>query len=448
MLEAMSDARETSSKPFAHLERLELDSTLESLLLYDSQIEITSQGKEVMERFQNDFSLPGIILVDRAGGFRGMISRWRFWEHMSRPYSLDLFYKRPLNSLYIFTQTEILRLKSDTTIVEAARKSLERPTELLYEPIVVEGKNCCYFLLDIHQLLMAQSRIHELTSQLLDEKTYAHRVQTEKMASLGRAMAGVAHEIRNPVNSIDGNLEFIDEYSKNLVDLLKLYQEEVTLKPARIADFEEEIELEYLLEDLPKIVQTMQVSAERLTHLVTGLRNFARVDDKKRQVVNLSNCIEGTLLILHNQIKNAIEVIRDYEELPEIECYPGQLSQVFMNLLANAIDTLMERKEVETDRQWQPQITISTRIVERLGGDRAITIIIADNGMGIAPKIQAKIFEEFFTTKPVGKGTGLGLAISERVISQKHGGQIKLRSEVGVGTAFEMTIPVRPENPE
>ncbi|WP_242032869.1 ATP-binding protein [Oscillatoria sp. FACHB-1406] len=444
----MSDAGETTPKLFARLEKLEIDSTLESLLLYESQIDITCQGKEVIHRFQNDLSLPGIILVDRGGEFQGMISRWRFWEHMSRPYSLDLFYKRSLNSLYSFTQTQILILKGDTSIVEAARKSLERPTELLYEPIVVEGKNGGYLLLDIHQLLMAQSRIHELTSQLLDEKTYAHRIQTEKMASLGRAMAGVAHEIRNPVNSIDGNLEFIDEYSKNLIDLLKLYQAGVTIKSATIADFEEEIELEYLLEDLPKIVETMQVSAERLTHLVTGLRNFARVDDKKRQVINLTSCIEGTLLILHNQIKNAIEVIRDYEELPEIECYPGQLSQVFMNLLANAIDTLMERQEIEKDPQWQPQITISTRTVERPEDDRAIAIIIADNGMGISPQIQAKIFEEFFTTKPVGKGTGLGLAISHRAIAQKHGGQLKLRSEVGVGTAFEITLPVSRGNLE
>lgn len=440
MINTTQRPSQTPIEPFAHLEALELDSTLDNLFLYNSQIETECQGRDVMQQFQNNLALPGIILTDR-GKFKGMISRRRFWEHMSRPYSLDLFYKRSLNSLYVFTQTDILILKSDTKIVEAARLSLQRSPELLYEPIVVEFHADKYRILDIHQLLMAQSKIHELTCQLLDEKTYAHRVQTEKMASLGRMIAGVAHEIRNPVNSINGNLEFLVEYYNNFVELINRYQKELPDKPEQILAFEEEIELEFLLEDAPQIVETMEMSAERLTKLVTSLRNFSRMDDSQRQLIDIRECLESTLLILHNQTKKTIEIIRDYQEIPPISCYSGQLSQVFMNLLANAIDTLMERKEKERDSGWQPQITISTRVVEADRGDRKISIKIADNGMGIPPAIQERIFEDFFTTKPVGKGTGLGLAISYQIVAQKHGGEIELHSEVGVGTEFEIILP-------
>jgi two-component system NtrC family sensor kinase len=432
--------KEISNEPFAHLATLKIESTLKDLFLHDSQIDIKSPGKEVIERFHNNPTLPGIILAFQ-GEFQGMISRRRFWEHMSRPYSLDLFYQRSLSSLYGFTQTDILVLNGESKIVDAARRALQRCPELLYEPIVVELGARVYRLLDIHQLLMAQSKIHELTTQLLDEKTYAHRVQTEKMASLGRMMAGVAHEIRNPVNSINGNLDFLIDYYAYFVELVERYQKELKEKPKEILEFEEKIELDYLLEDTPKIAGTLKTSAERLMQLVTSLRNFSRMDESQRQFVDVRECLESTLLILHNQLKKTIEVVRDYQEIPEISCYSGQLSQVFMNLLANAIDALMDRKEEEHSALWQPQIMISTAILESPREPRRISIKIADNGLGIPPEIQERIFEDFFTTKPVGKGTGLGLAISYQIVTQKHGGEIKMKSQMGVGTEFEIILP-------
>ncbi|MDY6786223.1 MAG: ATP-binding protein [Cyanobacteriota bacterium] len=436
--------KEVSTEPFIHLKTLKIDSTLSDLFLYDSKIEIDFPGKEVIDRFHNNSTLPGIILLHQ-GQFQGMISRRRFWEHMSRPYSLDLFYKRSLSSLYGFTQTDILMLESQSKIVDAVRYALQRCPELLYEPIVVKLEDRGYRLLDIHQLLMAQSKIHELTTQLLDEKTYAHRVQTEKMASLGRMMAGVAHEIRNPVNSINGNLDFLGDYYNTFVELLQRYQKELVEKSEDLIDFEEDIELDYLLKDTPKIVETLQTSAERLMQLVTSLRNFSRMDESQRQFIDIGECLESTLLILRNQLKNTIEVVRDYQDIPQISCYSGQLSQVFMNLLANAIDALMDRKEQENSSMWQPQITILTAVLESTQNSRQVSIKIADNGPGIPPEIQENIFEDFFTTKPVGKGTGLGLAISYQIVTQKHGGEIKMRSQVGVGTEFEIVLPVELE---
>ncbi|MDY7012520.1 MAG: ATP-binding protein [Cyanobacteriota bacterium] len=432
--------KELSIEPFAHLEALKIDSTLDDLFLHDSQIDIECQGKEVINRFHSNPTLPGIILTHQ-GEFQGMISRRRFWEHMSRPYSLDLFYQRSLSSLYGFTQTDLLILKNEVEIVDAARHSLQRSPDLIYEPIVVELEARIYRLLDIHQLLMAQSKIHELTTQLLDEKTYAHRVQTEKMASLGRMMAGVAHEIRNPVNSINGNLDFLVDYYDNFVELVKGYQKELKDKSDELLDLEEEIELDYLLDDTPKIIETLKTSAERLMQLVASLRNFSRMDETQKQFVDIRECLESTLLILRNQLKNNIEVVREYRDLPQISCYSGQLSQVFMNLLANAIDALADRKAQETSSAWNPQIKISTTLLEAEESGRKVSIKIGDNGVGIPPEIQERIFEDFFTTKPIGKGTGLGLAISYQIVAQKHGGEIKMHSQIGVGTEFEIILP-------
>ena len=172
----------------------------------------------------------------------------------------------------------------------------------------------------------------------------------------------------------------------------------------------------------------MKIGSERLIQIVTSLRNFSRIDDRDLQLIDLHECINGTLLILENRLKHDVKVVRNYDELPELACYSGQLSQVFMNLIANAIDTLMERKEKEADRNWQPQITVVTKFLEQYGEKTGISVKIIDNGLGIPPEIQGRIFENFFTTKPVGKGTGLGLAISYKIIAEKHQGELTLRS--------------------
>ena len=422
-------------------QQLGLESTLEELELYRFQVEDSSVVFDIARSFDRNPILPGVILTHH-GDFYGMISRRRFLERMSRPYALELFLQRPIKSLYDFTRVQFEIFTKKTPIVEAARKSLERPPELLYEPIVVELDRRDYRLLDVHRLLLAQSKIHQLTSQLLDESHYAQQIQTEKMVSLGRMVAGVAHEIRNPVNSVNGNINFLSDYYETLIELIENYQEEIGGKNERLQELEEDLDLEFILEDAPKILKSMKMGSERLIQIVTSLRNFSRMDDRDLQIINLCECIDGTLLILENRLKHDIKVIRNYDDLPDIACYSGQLSQVFMNLIANAIDTLMERKEKEEDPNWQPQITVIAKFLEQYREKTGISVKIVDNGLGIPPEIQGRIFENFFTTKPVGKGTGLGLAISYKIIAEKHQGELKLKSEVGTGTEFEILLPI------
>lgn len=432
-----------NASPMAAIETktLALDSTLGDLSLYQVEVAAHQLVMDVAKLFDQNPLFPGVVL--RADSeFVGMISRRRFLERMSRPYALELFLKRPVRSLYEFTQVPGDIFNETTLIVEAARRSLERSPELLYEPILVHAEERgTYYLVDVHQLLLAQSRIHQLTSKLLDQTSYAERMQTEKMVSLGRMVAGVAHEIKNPVNSINGNVEFLTDYYTNLLELITYFEEEVKNPSQKIKDLKDEIDLEFILEDAPKILKSIQLGSERLVHIVTSLRNFSRIDDQKKQLINVHECVDGTLLILENKTKHDIVIQKDYDNLPEIACYSGQLSQVFMNLLANAIDALMEKKEQNPDLDWQPEIKIVSRYLEQYQAGQGISIKIIDNGPGIPLENQQKIFNDFFTTKPVGKGTGLGLAISYQVVVEKHQGELKLVSTVGEGTAFEVLLP-------
>ncbi|NJL00785.1 MAG: ATP-binding protein [Spirulinaceae cyanobacterium SM2_1_0] len=431
---------------------LSTESTLRELSLYDFQVADSHLAIEVARKLEEDLAIPGVILT-KNGQCAGMISRRRFLERMSRPYALDLFLRRPLSALYNFTQATFKIFPPDTQIVEAARESLQRPPELVYEPIVTELHPGVYRLIDSHQLLVAQSKIHQITTRLLDEKTYAHQIQTEKMVSLGQMVAGVAHEIRNPVNSVNGNIDFLTDYYGNLMELLELYDTELAETPKRIVEFKEEIDLDFILEDSPNLLKSMRLGSERLIQIVTSLRNFSRMDDDKLQAADLHECIDGTLLILENRLKRSIQVQRNYDELPLVNCYPGQLSQVFMNLIANSIDALVDKEadhkaaaHADAEAQpsdWKPKIKITTKRVENYGDGPGVAVRIEDNGPGIPPAIRDRIFENFFTTKPIGKGTGLGLSISHQIVTQKHQGELTLETEVGEGTAFNIVLPCR-----
>ena len=439
VLQDCPPALSVSPKVEMETHSLSLESTLKDLLLWNFQVETIQLGREVAQLLEANPLLPGIILTEQ-GEFIGMISRRRFLEQMSRPYGLDLFLRRPSGVLdrLANVSTQLLMFTGDKLIVEAARQSLQRSPEFLYEPLVVQLTSAEYRLLDVHQLLLAQSHIHELTTQLLREQTQAQLIQTEKMASLGQMVAGVAHEIRNPVNGLWGNLNFLSNYIRDLMNLVSAYDREFGNKSERISTVKEEIEFDFLIEDLPEILASMRVSAEQLNKLVGGLRNFSHMSEAKPKPADLHECIDSTLLILRNRIKQGIKVHKNYGNLPEIQCYSGQLSQVFMNLITNAIDAMMERKATEF---WKPTLEIRTEVVEISGASWA-SICIADNGCGIPPAIQSKIFETFFTTKPVGKGTGLGLAISHQIVTQKHRGELKLQSQPGSGTEFEILLPM------
>lgn len=276
------------------------------------------------------------------------------------------------------------------------------------------------------------------------EQTQVQLVHNEKMSSLGRLVAGIAHEINNPINFIYANLHYAMEHSQNLFTLLELCQKNMTSLPGEIQHYFKEVDFEYLQEDLPKILSSMEVGSERISQIVRSLRNFSRLDEAHKKSVNIHEGIESTLLILQERLKGRadhqkIQVIRAYGELPLVECYASHLNQVFMNLLINAIDALDEQNSAPLliNKLEPPTIWIRTEISHQ----NWVTISISDNGSGIPTDIQSKIFDPFFTTKPVGKGTGLGLSISYQIIVEKHHGQLSCYSEIGKRTEFVINIP-------
>lgn len=256
-------------------------------------------------------------------------------------------------------------------------------------------------------------------------------IQSEKMFSLGQMVAGVAHEINNPVNFIYGNLEHANTYAENLLELIQLYQQYYCEPVPEIQKKIQEFDLDFIRDDLPRLLCSMHMGAERIRKIVLSLRNFSHLDEAEMKPVDIHEGIENTLLILLHRLNEKIEIIKQYGTLPLIECYPAQLNQVFMNIISNAIDELETNKNLN-----KPQIVIQTEL-----NCEKIEVRIQDNGSGIKPEIKDKIFDPFFTTKPVGKGTGMGLAISYQII-EKHQGTIKVFSMLDRGTEFVVTLPI------
>ena len=286
------------------------------------------------------------------------------------------------------------------------------------------------------QLEKAFRDLHDTQTQL---------IQTEKISSLGQLVAGVAHEINNPINFIYGNITHASQYARDLLDLLHLYQEKYPNPLPEIAEAAEDIEVNFLMEDFPKILESMKVGADRIRDLVVSLRNFSRLDESQMKRVDIHEGIESTLLILQHRLKAtasrpAIEVIKEYGDFPKIECYAGQLNQVFMNLIANAIDALEEynsKRSAKDIYSCPNTIRISTNT-----DSNTVSIRISDNGMGITQEVIRNLFDPFFTTKPVGKGTGLGLSISYQIVVEKHRGKLQCFSVPGDGAEFIIEIPI------
>ena len=328
------------------------------------------------------------------------------------------------------TEVELQKAHADYQQVEAQRKQLKEKLE------EAQAK---------HQALTDASAVQarqfsETLKQL--RQNQAQIVQAEKMSSLGQLVAGVAHEINNPVSFIYGNLSHADNYVHALTNLLTLYQKHYPQPAAEIQAESSAIDLDFLVEDLSKLLASMKVGSERIQKIVLSLRSFSRMDEAEMKEVDIHEGINSTLMILQNRLKAksnrpAIEVIKHYSKLPEVECYAGQLNQVFMNLLANAIDALEE--SINTIQNPAPTITICT---EAVNFDR-VRIRISDNGSGISEQAKQKLFDPFFTTKPVGKGTGLGLSISYQIITERHHGSLKCTSSSNQGAEFVIEIPTR-----
>lgn len=292
------------------------------------------------------------------------------------------------------------------------------------------------------QLRQKADELEQALNEL--QHTQLQLVQSEKMSSLGQLVAGVAHEINNPVSFIHGNLTHVHQYTQDLLDLIALYQHQMPEPSPVIREKIEAIDLEFLTEDLTKVLRSMQVGSDRIREIVLSLRNFSRLDEAEFKAVNIHEGIENTLLIVQHRLKAltdrpAIEVVKAYGDLPLVECYPGQLNQVLMNLLVNAIDALEDQYDtLAPNTSYHPQIRIST-----WASESTVTIQIADNGPGIPPDVRAKLFDPFFTTKSVGKGTGLGLSISYQLVTQKHKGRLSCQSTPGQGAEFTIEIPIQ-----
>ncbi|MEH2285100.1 MAG: PAS domain S-box protein [Nostoc sp.] len=323
-------------------------------------------------------------------------------------------------------------------------------------------------------LLKSEAQLRQQAQELKEtlrelQRTQTHLIQSEKMSSLGQLVAGVAHEINNPVNFIYGNLSPAKEYTQDLLSLLQLYQSHYPQPVLEIQDFAEQIELDFLKSDFPQIINSMKVGADRIREIVLSLRTFSRLDEAEMKAVDIHEGIDSTLMILQSRLKGndqrlTIEIIKEYGKLPLVECYAGELNQVFMNILSNAIDALQEglgkvgpplgirgngdwgdkgdkeNKQCPMPNSQCPIPTICIRT--QLQQPNQVTIRITDNGLGISEDVKKQLFNPFFTTKPIGQGTGMGLAISYQIITERHGGCLECISQPGQGAEFVIKIPL------
>ena len=439
---------------------LSIDSTLEELPLHNFQIETSYLGQELAEAFQGNPILPGAILTAQ-GQCVGIISRQQFLEYLLRPHGLELFLHQPLETLRSYLTTDALILPGKMPILTAAKKVLRRLPLRQLEPIIVELELSVYGLLDFRQLNLAAWQIRGLETQVRYERSQIQMLQSEKMASLGRLVDGIAHEILDPVSFIWGNIRHISAYSDSLLQILQAYQELLPQTPPNIVELQQDTEFDFLLADLPRAVTSVTTGSQRLKDLASSLQNFCHIDDVYPKPADLHSCLNGIILLLQSRLQNEIEIVKNYCHLPPVNCYIGQLSQVFMNILTNAIDTLINRavsQQIanecaygpETPEHSPPQITITTEIdggklnsgtdIPKSPQKSWVSIRIADNGAGMSEQLQQQIYDSFSVEKRADKETSL--AFSYQIITAKHGGKFSMQSCLGEGTEFKIMLPL------
>ena len=434
--------------------QLALDANISQLNLHNTKIDLDQTGAIARQLFTDNPLLPALILQDQ-GSYVGMLSRRRFLECLSRPYGIELFTKRPLRVLYEQFQSDTLKLEGNVLIGIASQLALGRVNDEVYEPVVVHQDGDDYAVLDIHDLLQAQSYIHELATNLLREQTQTTMFQTEKMASLGQIVAEVSHDIRNPVSAIYGNTDCLLTYIEGVMKILRAYEKEYGTSSATISEILEEVDWEFVRLDLPQVVRSIKSGAKYLRRLVDTLQSLSHMNDHATpELIDLLECVESSLTILSGRIRT-VQIIKNYTDLPKVNGFSDRLIQVFMNLISNALDAMVDLNtnlkadlKAESESTWQPLMMITSTIA-KIDDCQWISIKVADNGLGIPKEIQDRIFDNFFTTKSQGKGTGLGLAICYQIITQQHNGKIILRSpylnnngDMTTGTEFEVLLPI------
>ncbi|NJL64544.1 MAG: sensor histidine kinase [Methylacidiphilales bacterium] len=437
---------------------LGIESTLQELSLYTFEVETNCTGAEVAKLFEKNPLLPGVILQE-AGKYVGMISRRQLLEFLIRPFGKEVFFEQPLSILHSYTRMGILTLPDTTPILAAMQLSLRRSPELLGEPIVIKTLPDTYRLLDVHELNIASWQIRGIETQVRYERSQAQIIQNDKMASLGRLVDGVAHEILDPVNFIWGNLTHLSNYSQDLMRLVTAYMQEYPDASAEINTIKEDIEFDFLDQDLSKSLASIRTGAERLKKLVNSLQNFCHIDTVYPKPVDLHVCLDSIILLINSRIKGEIVIVRNYGFLPPVYCFLGQLNQVFMNILSRAVDALLneairqqynlENLDIIVDDQ-KPQIEITTEVitqfsttsstVSNMGDSRWVSIRIQDNGAGMSEEQLQQITESFSTGKRADKETSL--EATYRIVTARHGGKLNLRSQLGKGTEFEILLPL------
>lgn len=431
---------------------LGLESKLSELPLYDFSVEISSTGKEVAEVFEKYPLLPGAILID-DGRYAGMLSRRQLLEFLIRPFGQDLFFHQPLSILYSYGRTPILELAETTSILSAMQFSLRRSPEFLSEPIVVKTASDEYRLLSGQELNVASWQIRGIETQVRYERSQAQIIQNDKMASLGRLVDGVAHEILDPVNFIWGNVTHVSNYSKDLIKLIEIYDSNTSNIPPDVLYLKQDIEFDFLEADLKRALASIRAGAERLKKLVTGLQNFCHIDAIYPKPVDLHANLESTILLIGSRLKGEIKIIKHFGHLPPVYCFAGQLNQVFMNLLSRAVDILLDdavrhqfEKEAKSNSDKKPTIEIATQVISQeseipgVPDSRWVSIRISDNGSPMSEEYQQQIKDSFSIDKRADKETSL--TVSYRIITARHGGKLNFYSQPDKGTEFEILLPL------
>nr|WP_199339420.1 ATP-binding protein [Nostoc sp. FACHB-892] len=419
--------------------------------MYNFPVEINRTGMEVANFLEKYPLLPGVILVEQ-GKFIGMISRRRLLEFLIRPYGQELLVQQPLAVLYTYARIPMLLLADTTSILTAMQLSLKRSPEFLAEPIVVETESGTYRLLDVQELNIISWQIRGIDNLVRYERSQAQMIQNDKMANLGRLVDGVAHEILDPVGFIWGNITYVSNYSQDLLKLIAAYEQELPSASQAINQIKEEIEFDFLEQDLSRSLASIRTGAERLKKLVTSLQNFCHIDELYPKPVDLHACIDSIILLINSRLQGEIEIVKYYGQLPPVYCFMGQINQVLMNIFSEVVDTLLNeavRQQLhieDTKTVQKPRIEITTEVISQEANNpnapdsRWILIRIADNGPGMSQELQQQIMESFSLETKNSKNTSL--AVSYRIITVRHGGKLNFNSQIGIGTKFEILLPL------